>query len=166
MEFKERTQARLAEKLNEEFQQLMRDNQAWHLEALKQENSALHAQLGKVKKDAENRENSYTRHVQHLKDELLSVPTMASTETQSLITSVSNPFCLSHPLCSALSPVTPWHLLRNPHSQQPTASSARPSCLLSASGTIPQVVLATNTYFLCIYILCLYPCFFFFSLAI
>ena len=103
-EIKELTQARLSDhqnntvqQLHEGLQQLKRDKQVLasdlreSVEALKQENSVLRAQLTKVKEDAEKRERSFTRKVQHLTDKLSAVPTM--TGIQTLPASVPNP-CL------------------------------------------------------------------------
>ncbi|KAK1906946.1 Circulating cathodic antigen [Dissostichus eleginoides] len=103
-EFKERTQARQSgppdntlQQLKEDLQQLKRDNEALasdlrgSVEALKQENSVLRVQLAKVKEDAEYRENSFTRQVQHLTEKLSSVLTMTSTETRTLPASVPGP---------------------------------------------------------------------------
>ncbi|KAJ4929633.1 hypothetical protein JOQ06_018656, partial [Pogonophryne albipinna] len=73
-EFKERTQARQGS-----------------VEALKQENSVLRVQLAKVRGDAECREKSFTRQVQHLTEKLSSVLKMTSRETQTLPASVPGP---------------------------------------------------------------------------
>ena len=120
-EFKELTKARLSDcqdntvqQLHEELQQLKKDNQALasdlrgSIEALKQENSVLYAQLAKMKEDAENTERCFTSKVQHLTDQLSAVPTVTTTETQTLLL-VSHPTAsfLSHLLCSAPSPTTP-----------------------------------------------------------
>ena len=84
------------QQLYEELQQLKEDNQALasylrgSIEARKQENSVIRAQLSKVKEDAENRERSFARKVQHLTDQLSAVPTVTTTETQTLPASVPN----------------------------------------------------------------------------
>ncbi|KAI4831148.1 hypothetical protein KUCAC02_002743 [Chaenocephalus aceratus] len=103
-EFKERTQARQSgppdntlQQLKEDLQQLKSDNEALSsdlrgsVEALKQENSVLRVQLAKVREDAECREKSFTRQVQHLTEKLSSVLTMTSRETQTLPASVRGP---------------------------------------------------------------------------
>ena len=134
-EFKELTQASLSDYQDTTVQQLKRDNQVLESDlrgsvvALKQENNMLRIQLAKVKEDAENRERSFTRKVQHLTDQLSAVPTVTTTETQILPASVPNP-CLLAVSMSVLctSPTTPWQLLIHPHSQPPTASSTHPSC--------------------------------------
>ena len=141
-EFKELTQASLSDYqdttvqlLHEELPQLKKGNQVLEsdlrgsVEALKQENNVPRIQLAKVKEDAENRERSFTRKVQHLTDQHSAVPTVTTTETQILPASVPNP-CLLAVSLSVLctSPITFRQLLIHPHSQPPTASSTHPSC--------------------------------------
>jgi len=107
-EFKELTLARLCEPQNstvqqiqEELQQLKRDNQSLEsglrgsIEALKQENSILHTQMAKIKEDAENRERSFTRQIQHLTEQLSEI--LTTTETQTLPVSVPQPCFVSVP---------------------------------------------------------------------
>ncbi|XP_010779321.1 circulating cathodic antigen-like [Notothenia coriiceps] len=84
-EFKERTQARQSgppdntlQQLKQDLKQLKSNNEALASdlrgseEALKQENSVLRVQLAKVREDAECREKSFTRQVQHLTETLIS----------------------------------------------------------------------------------------------
>ena len=82
------------------------------VEALKQENSVLRAQLAKVKEDAENRERSFSRKVQHLTDQLSAVLTMTTTETQTLPASVPNHCLVSVP--SSLLCTNPNNILATP----------------------------------------------------
>ena len=120
-EFKELTQARLSDRpnntvqqLHEELQQLKRDSQVLEsdlrasVEALKQENSVLCAQLAKsdpleVKEGAENRERSFVRKVQHLTDQLSAFPTMTNRDTDSPCQCPKPLPCL-YPTVSALHP--------------------------------------------------------------
>lgn len=76
-------------------------------------------------------------------DQLSSVPTMTGTETQTLPASVPKTpaLSLSHPLCSAPSPTSPWHLLIHPHSQLPAASYDLSQCpSTQPEEQTPQVV--------------------------
>ncbi len=159
-EFKALTQVMLSDppdntrqQLKEELQQLKRDNQALasdlrgSLEALKQENSVLHVQLAKLKEDAENRERSFIRQVQHLTDRLSSVSIMTSTETQALPARVPNLCIVSVPpslLCTQ-----PNSTLALPDtSTQPAANSQPcPSQLPSTQPEeqAPQVVLLADS---------------------
>ena len=108
-------------------QQLKRDNPVLasdlrgSVEALKQENIVLRAQLAKVE-DAENRERSFSRKVQHLTDQLSAVLTMTTTETQTLPASVPNHCLVSVP--SSLLCTNPNNILATPDTPtQPVANS-------------------------------------------
>ncbi|XP_071062719.1 uncharacterized protein [Pseudochaenichthys georgianus] len=153
-EFKERTQARQSgppdntlQQLKEDLQQLKSDNEALasdlrgSVEALKQENSVLRVQLAKVREDAECREKSFTRQVQHLTEKLSSVLTMTSRETQTLPASVLGPPSLlsTQPNNTLAPPDTPTQPAAHSQLCPPQPPSTQPE------EQDPQVVLLADS---------------------
>ncbi|KAI4814531.1 hypothetical protein KUCAC02_003722 [Chaenocephalus aceratus] len=153
-EFKERTQARQSgppdntlQQLKEDLQQLKSHNEALasdlrgSVEALKQENSVLRVQLAKVREDAECREKSFTRQVQHLTEKLSSVLTMTSRETQTLPASVLGPPSLlsTQPNNTLAPPDTPTQPAAHSQLCPPQPPSTQPE------EQDPQVVLLADS---------------------
>ncbi|KAI4822992.1 hypothetical protein KUCAC02_008507 [Chaenocephalus aceratus] len=111
------------------------------VEALKQENSVLRVQLAKVREDAECREKSFTRQVQHLTEKLSSVLTMTSRETQTLPASVLGPPSLlsTQPNNTLAPPDTPTQPAAHSQLCPPQPPSTQPE------EQDPQVVLLADS---------------------
>ncbi|KAI4822307.1 hypothetical protein KUCAC02_007861, partial [Chaenocephalus aceratus] len=103
--------------------------------------SRLTAKLAKVREDAECREKSFTRQVQHLTEKLSSVLTMTSRETQTLPASVPGPPSLlsTQPNNTLAPPDTPTQPAAHSQLCPPQPPSTQPEEL------DPQVVLLADS---------------------